>query len=256
MRHIFFSDLDGTLLDHDTYRYDMAMDGLAMIKKRRAMLVLVSSKTLAEMKQIYEKLALDSPFVFENGGGIYWPAGEGKVENIGLSEKELRREKRSVRALVGDTVRFMDEMDIDEIVGLTALNREEAVLARERRSSFPFVASTSVNLKRINAELKKREAAVTRGGRFFHLISIQAGKGKAVMKIIEFYRAGSPLQITSVGIGDSENDIAMLEAVDLPFLVRRPDGSAIETGIGRVKTTEGIGPRGFTEAVMSVLENQ
>ncbi|TFH43795.1 MAG: mannosyl-3-phosphoglycerate phosphatase, partial [Chrysiogenales bacterium] len=58
MRHIFFSDLDGTLLDHDTYRYDMAMDGLAMIKKRRAMLVLVSSKTLAEMKQIYEKLAL------------------------------------------------------------------------------------------------------------------------------------------------------------------------------------------------------
>ena len=51
------------------------------------------------------------------------------------------------------------------------------------------------------------------------------------------------------------NDLEMLAAADYPVLVRRPDGSHAE-GIdmpGLVRT-DGIGPAGWSEAVMARLK--
>ena len=60
-------------------------------------------------------------------------------------------------------------------------------------------------------------------------------------------------KIITVALGDSENDIPMLKIVDFPFLVRKHDGTAIETGIEKIVITEAIGPMGFTEAIERVF---
>jgi len=37
--YIVFSDLDGTLLDHDSYKFDKAEEGLNLLKKKKIEIV-------------------------------------------------------------------------------------------------------------------------------------------------------------------------------------------------------------------------
>ena len=68
-----FSDLDGTLLDHDTYGYEPARPALDLISSKKIPLILCSSKTRAEMTGIRQQLKLEDPFIVENGGAVYIP---------------------------------------------------------------------------------------------------------------------------------------------------------------------------------------
>ena len=69
------SDLDGTLLHQETYSFDEALPGIASLKERQIPVILVSSKTRAEIEPIREALGLEDPFVVENGGAAYIPRG-------------------------------------------------------------------------------------------------------------------------------------------------------------------------------------
>jgi phosphoglycolate phosphatase-like HAD superfamily hydrolase len=55
---IVFSDLDGTLLDHETYLFDAAQPALNALKARDIPLILASSKTRAEMNALHRKWGL------------------------------------------------------------------------------------------------------------------------------------------------------------------------------------------------------
>ncbi len=69
-------------------------------------------------------------------------------------------------------------------------------------------------------------------GRFFHVLG-NSDKGRAVSILAEFYRkAYGPL--TTVALGDSLNDLPMLNGVDIPIVVRkavRSYGSGLELPI-------------------------
>src|SRR5437773_10603884 len=68
-----FTDLDGTLLDPARYAFDEALPALTELRRRRIPLVLVSSKTRAELEPIRDELQNHEPFVAENGGAIFIP---------------------------------------------------------------------------------------------------------------------------------------------------------------------------------------
>jgi len=70
---VVFTDLDGTLLDHQTYEWEEAKPALNRCKALQVPLILVSSKTRAEMDVLRHELGLISPFISENGGGIFFP---------------------------------------------------------------------------------------------------------------------------------------------------------------------------------------
>jgi mannosyl-3-phosphoglycerate phosphatase len=72
---VVVSDLDGTLLHRDTYSFDEALPSIASLKKRGIPVILVSSKTRAEIEPIREELGVEDPFVVENGGAAYIPRG-------------------------------------------------------------------------------------------------------------------------------------------------------------------------------------
>jgi mannosyl-3-phosphoglycerate phosphatase len=63
--------------------------------------------------------------------------------------------------------------------------------------------------------------------------------------------------LLTVGLGDSLNDLPMLEAVALPVLVRRPDGRHDPELVERLphaRLADGIGPRAWQTEVMKILE--
>jgi mannosyl-3-phosphoglycerate phosphatase len=73
MKKIVFSDLDGTLLDHETYSYEKAKNSLELLKKEEIPLILCTSKTRGEIEFWREKIDNKDPFISENGGGIFVP---------------------------------------------------------------------------------------------------------------------------------------------------------------------------------------
>ncbi len=76
------TDLDGTLLDRETYDFAPARPALDALRERGVPLVLVSSKTRAEMEPLAEASAPGARragSVVENGGrGRAWPPWAGR----------------------------------------------------------------------------------------------------------------------------------------------------------------------------------
>ncbi|MCP4134420.1 MAG: HAD-IIB family hydrolase [bacterium] len=268
---IFFSDLDGTLLDHTTYSYAEAEEGISLLKKNNIPLVLVSSKTRQEIEELSRELQLVSPFIFENGGGIAWPATEGEkaynysmmmydIDILGLKLEELKQHLNLVADVMKSKITTIVDMTIDELIVFTGLSQKKAELAQKRKASLPFILSEKKEigideLNKINTIVNKKGLSITKGGRFFHLSSKGSSKGAAIKKVVENYaKKSGDGTITSIGIGDSENDIPMFLSVDIPFLVKKPGGTAIKTGLKSIRETRGIGPAGFTEAVKQIIQ--
>jgi len=72
---VVISDLDGTLLDPESYSFDAALPALELLRAKGIPLVLCSSKTRREIEVYRQRLGNREPFIFENGGGICLPKG-------------------------------------------------------------------------------------------------------------------------------------------------------------------------------------
>ncbi len=121
-------------------------------------------------------------------------------------------------AATGTEVRSFPDMDIEEIAERTGLDRNAAALSRERSFTVPFVTrdGSAIDMDAANDRLAKEGLAVTRGGRFYHFGTAGIDKGGAVRRICETYRpSAGERKIMTTGIGDSENDLPMLRAVDV-----------------------------------------
>lgn len=263
---VVFTDLDGTLLDHDTYSYADALPALAALRDRGWAVVMCSSKTRAEMDPLWHDLGLISPFIAENGGGIFsppdhpvtktgdkWqPAAEGWLQwPLGLPYAEVR--KRFARFKDRFGARGFGDMSDQEVAELTGLPLGSAVLARQRDFNEPVVLPDP---EKQAQEFIKAAAAedltVTRGGRFFHLLA-GADKGRAVLALLKLFRSWKP-NLSSVALGDAENDQAMLAVVDQPILVARPDGSHAGIDLPDLERQALPGPQGFNEAMLTMIQ--
>ncbi len=263
-KYIVFTDLDGTLLDHHTYSWEAARPGLDILRERNIPLVLVSSKTFDEMAILHGELKCNAPFIFENGGGIAWkkePPGESgpfRLEITGKPARQLAEDFPRIEKLLGFSGKPLADMTPEEVARETGLPFERARLARMRRASLPFILTVNdpgfqIDLEKARDLLAETGLTLTRGGRFYHLIARGATKGSAIEMVLDHYTEISHGEHRiSVGIGDSENDLAMLKVVQKPFLVRRHDGTYCKTDLPGIVTTEETGPAGFTEAMKSL----
>ena len=80
MSYFVFSDIDGTLLDHNNYSLGNLEDYINEIKNKVS-IIFNTSKTFSEVIKINEKLKLDSPFIVENGACIFFPTNYESILN-------------------------------------------------------------------------------------------------------------------------------------------------------------------------------
>ncbi len=256
-RSIIFTDLDGTLLHPRTYSFEKALPALELIKELEVPLVIVSSKTRAEIEVWRERLGNRHPFVSENGGGIFIPrgyfpvrAGEGgrgayEMITLGMPYDAVRRRFVRLRTAVGAEVRGFGDMSVDEVRKLTGLSREEAKLAMQRDFDEPFVFEGRADRTFLRA-VEETGLRWTRG-RFYHIMG-DHHKGRAVSMLRALYgQRGGPFM--TIGIGNDLNDVPLFLAVDRPVLVRKL-GKMSVPGLLRTRAT---GPAGWNEAVLRLL---
>ena len=262
---VVFTDLDGTLLDHHSYSFEPALPALRLLKKRAVPVVLCTSKTRAETAELRDQLGLDHPFITENGGGIFIPLQyplprhhaetekEGfRVITLGVSISQIHDAFAKLKESF--QVRGFSDMDARTLAGETGLNEDQAARALHRDFSEPFeFLDDEKRLDELEREVAKLGLGLTRGGRFFHLVGPDAGKGAAVDILSGMYSRDNR-KITTVALGDSLNDLSMLRAVDIPFLVQKP-GHVYDPKVRfeSIRLAEGVGPEGWNRAILTLL---
>ena len=265
-RLIVITDLDGTLLDQQTYDYHPSLPAIRRLQSLAVPLILCSSKTHEEILPLWEELGLNAPFIVENGGAIYFlqetfpfpvkesvRKGEFNVLGLGSEISNLRKALQHAALQNGVKVRSFGTMTLDEIVGLTGLNKSESALAAQREYDEPFVIEGG-DPETLITSLNVRGLTVVKGDRFYHLTA-GTDKGRATAKLLELFRCSDPA-IISVGLGNSANDSGFLAQVDRPVVIRNPDGTWDAEVIKRIpiiQRSDGIGPQGWREAIEDVL---
>ncbi|WP_097459245.1 HAD-IIB family hydrolase [Mangrovitalea sediminis] len=253
-----FTDLDGTLLDHETYSWEPAGRALETLRSLEVPVIPVSSKTIAEIAVLARRIGLRGPLIGENGNVIGLPREDGsgwKTQVVGTPYLTLRSHLAAAQA-AGFPAKGFGDMTPETIASLTGLDREAAALARQRQASEPLCwEGSDKDWPAFVDFLNRRGLRLQRGGRFWTLSGL-TDKGDAVRHLIARHREQlSGEAVVSIALGDSPNDIPMLNAVDHPVLVAPAHSADMALPENpQLLVTRSSGPAGWQWAIDHLLD--
>ncbi len=252
---IIFTDLDGTLLDHESYSFEEASFMLDLIKKHSIPLIIVTSKTKNEVIRLQKLLDISTPFIIENGAGICVSRFQDyEMIPLGKDYSEIRSAfERYARHI---KLRGFFDMSIEEICEHTGLDPEQAAYAKERDYTEPFILEDDKQLPALQEMARKDGLDVVRGGRFFHLITKGQDKASAIKKVVQYYQTAKSCTYKTIGLGDSENDLSMLASVDIPIVIPHPDGSYLPFSCSNLIKAPFPGSKGWNSALKECFDVQ
>jgi len=260
-RYVVFADLDQT-----------ALPAVQALRAQGIPLVLVSSKTRAELEPIRRRLQHRDPFIVENGAAVFVPQGlftfplervrtksSYDVIELGMPYHMLRDVLKQIEDAVETPLHGFGDLSVDEIMQITGLSHNEATLATIREYDEPFLLEgPQAVVEEVCRQIGMRGLRWTKSGRFFHLTG-DNDKGEAIELLMRCYQREQRLRfqpdpVESVGIGDSIADVPLLAVVDHPILVQKPDGSFdTDVLLPRLIRTRGVGAAAWKEAVLALL---
>jgi mannosyl-3-phosphoglycerate phosphatase len=292
-----FTDIDGTLVDINTAEYGKKTDKLIrLIKERNIPLILTSAKTRLEQNKIREDLGVSDPFIVENGGAIVIPKGyfpDYALRNIKYPLRETQETKNGaidvnheivvelgkpadyIRAKLSDirkkysiNFRGVADISVEKLSNLAFISREQAKRMAQRNYGETILQIQSEDIARFIKYVQEDGMKVIHGGRFFD-VTVGTDKGIAVGILKKLFKDKFHNNVTFFGIGDSTNDIPMLNLMDIPILVQRQDSSWVDDGEIKMKNAvdssrsrissnklikvEGIGPNGWENAIHKII---
>lgn len=265
---LVFTDLDGTLLDHYSYDFSAASAALSSLKTLGIPCVLNTSKTYAELLELRKSLQHKDPFIIENGAAVYLPVnlhldcedeliahGDFWVKPFGPKRQQLIELAQAMQSRY-DFVSY-HELTTEQLVEHTGLDPHTAELSLQREFTEPLIWNDSnIALERLKQELASEGIKAQKGGRFVHLMGQDCDKAVAMKWLKNAYQNTFRTSITSIALGDGENDVGMISQADIPVVVRSPVHVPPEIpGRKDVWITDSYGPKGWSEAINQVLTN-
>ncbi|GIV58951.1 MAG: mannosyl-3-phosphoglycerate phosphatase [Rhodothermaceae bacterium] len=261
---VIVTDLDGTLLDFETYSPAAARPALERARAAGWPVIFCSSKTRAEQEVYRTALGLDEPFIVENGAALFVPAEartrwfRGRtlpaVFAFGVPAHTVRKALQAIRAETGLPFRGFSEMPVAEVAARTGLDEAAAARARQRDYSETIDARlTPAQWQTLDEALAARGLVRFPGGRFHTITGAGSDKGRAVRHLVHLLREAGH-DVLTIGLGDSPNDAPLLRAVDRPFLVQRPDGSWADLDVPGLTRVEAAGPAGWARVLHALLD--
>jgi mannosyl-3-phosphoglycerate phosphatase len=266
MTKIIFTDLDGTLLDPETYSWEAARPALGWLKEHGVPWVMVTSKTRTEVQDWRRILGNVHPFVVENGGAIFIPRHYFKRTICGAARRDgyevIERGKPYAEVVLGLAVasrasgcrlRAFQEMTARDVAVACHLPLDLAVLAKQREYDESFQPLDAERAGELEAAIQAQGLQCIRGGRFHHVCG-HHNKADAVRQLVTLFRHLHG-QVNTIGLGDSFNDVALLQTIDVPVIVRSRDVSTLLQRIPNAFVTDHEGPEGWNEAILDIFRN-
>lgn len=261
-RLILFSDLDGTLLDHDNYDWRAAQPALAKLRSSGIPLILNSSKTLPEIRALREDIGNTDPFIVENGAAVVMPPhifgnSQEKVVNFGATRAQVLAVLEKLRAK-GARFRGFEDMSVEELASEAGMDAAAAALAKQRVGTEPLLwQGTDEERAKFEAALAREGLRLVAGGRFLHAMGVfdkADGARFLLSKYQEQYQEHGDGPLIAIALGDSPNDQQMLEAADIPVVIRGVNSEQVQLPSAKhAMRSLKPGPEGWNECVLNLL---
>lgn len=261
MKTIVFTDLDGTFLNHDTYSFAESKGALEQLFKKEIPLIFTTSKTKIEVELLQKKVGMKEPFIVENGAALFIPKNykgfdfsflekleEYYVLQLGVSYKKVLSFYDSFKEEF-EMFGFSDMTD-EDVVKHTGLSLENAKFSKIRDFTEPILLNDELRLDELEKLAALHGIKITKGGRFYHLIGEAQDKGVAVAMCIQLFEEVYNTKMKSIGLGDGQNDIALLENVDIPIAIQNHKGEYINITTNKLQKSSFKGAKGWNEMVL------
>ena len=122
---LIFTDLDGTLLDRDTFKFDKIFNYIKELISKDISIIPTSSKTKKEIENFNKELDENLPFVTENGAAIY----NLNLINKSLPEKLLSREIDEISEIFEKNIL----LNLDQNVNFQKLTDKQLKILAQKR---------------------------------------------------------------------------------------------------------------------------
>lgn len=271
-KYIISTDLDGTLLDHNTYKYHKAAPALEYCDDMQIPIIFNTSKTFSETEKLRKQLNNNHPFIIENGAAVYIPkeyfelpetssvprfdAGEYWVYKFGINRSEILSRLTTFAASHPYSYKGFKSTTTRDLSRDTGLTLEQASAAKERQFSEPVAwLDKKDKLNEFSQHLKLFGLNCIQGGRYSHVIG-QTNKAKPVLFLKELYEQKHNTVQTLISLGDSPNDREMLECADIAVVIESPSHQdPILTTHPHLIRSRFQGPKGWNESMLNLLQS-
>lgn len=272
---LVFTDLDGSLLDHHSYSFKPAVKMLETLEAQGIPVIPITSKTMAELLPLRKQLNNAHPFIVENGAAIYIPnnyfsqqpenskaAGDFWVIENSVARKtwlqllEDNSDEYSTEFRTFDSI--FKQYGVEGIAEITGLSSSMAKLANQREFSEPVQwTGTAARKKLFIKKLQSLGATVLQGGRFLS-VGGATDKGRALLQLENLYLIQTQQNsCETLAIGDSGNDISMLEQASSALIIKSNNHSPPKlTRSKNCSTSIKTGPEGWAAGVADWLHIQ
>jgi mannosyl-3-phosphoglycerate phosphatase len=188
------------------------------------------------------------------------------VVEIGRSADHIRAKLSDIRKKYNINFKGVADISIEELSNLASISREQAKRMAQRSYGETILQIQSEDIARFVKYVQEDGMKVIHGGRFFD-VTVGTDKGIAVGILKKLFRDKFHNEVTFFGIGDSTNDIPMLNLMDIPILVQRQDSLWVDYGEIKMKNAvdsssisnnniikvKGIGPNGWENAIYKIV---
>ncbi|MDO6737875.1 mannosyl-3-phosphoglycerate phosphatase [Wenyingzhuangia sp. 2_MG-2023] len=261
MKKIVFTDLDGTFLNHDNYSFAESKEALQKLFDQKIPLVFTTSKTKIEVELLQKQVGIKEPFIVENGAALFIPKNYQGLDFSFLDEIEdywVFQLGISYKLVVDFYNTYKDEfgmfgfseMTVEDAAEHTGLPLKDAKRSKERGFTEPFLLNDASRYEELQKLALSNGINITKGGRFYHLIGNNQDKGKAVAKCIKLFENSFHTKLTSIGLGDGQNDIPLLENVDIPIAIKNHQGEYISLTNNLLQKSTYKGAKGWNEMIL------
>jgi mannosyl-3-phosphoglycerate phosphatase len=268
-RLVVVTDIDSTLLSRGTGSLPDQRAALDFLAARGIPLVINSSRTRAEIERLHQTLQMLTPFISEHGSALFVPHGcfpfvperarpavGGGVIEFGRRYHDVVDELKSTSGELGVEIVGFAQLTIDDAARELGVPIVEAQLAklREYTELFRIVDDREATRSRLFKALRRRGLRCWPTGSH-HLATATKDRSESLRTLKTLWRQawGNPVFI---GFGDSEDDVAWLQHVDVAIIVqdeRTGVPARVLSKLPTVHLTRWPGRQGWSEAVFEFV---
>ena len=254
---VIFTDLDGSLLHRDTFKFDTIKDYISSLVDQGIIIIPNSSKTEKEIEKFNEELGVKLPYISENGSSIQGL----NLINVNFPNKIiLSREKEELLEVFMDKV---PEQLRDKCVQISKINKkdQEKIFGQKegdlknalnRKYTLPFLFKGGKNEKnKLLKVLNSNSLTLQEGGRVLNLCD-NINKVKSMNKVIKILKKTED-KIKSIAVGDNYNDLDMLKNCDIPCLVFNDKFKMDQINIDNLIFSNKPSPEGWADVIKKAL---
>ena len=254
---IVFTDLDGSLLHRDNFRFDEIKDYIKDLIDDGIIIIPNTSKTEMEIKEFIKELGSDLPFISENGSSIQ---GLNLINNNFPNKIILSRDKQELIQIFNSKVpqelkakcKFISDMNMKQQINIFGLQENNLKYALNRKYTIPFLfEGDKIEKNKLLKILRSSSLTMQEGGRVLNL-GDNTDKVKSMNQVLKIYKKVEN-KVKVIAVGDNFNDLDMLRNCDIPCLVFNDQFKQDQINIDNLIVSNKPSPEGWSDVIKTAL---